>query len=217
MKIILLGCPGAGKGTQAYFLTQKYHIPLIATGDMLRAVIKAGTPLGIKAKENIERGALVPDDIIIDLVKERIAWKDCVNGYLLDGFPRTIPQAQALQNANVYVNVVIEIFVPDDEIVQRLSGRWLHVGSGRVYHEMYNPPKVAGVDDITHEKLIQRPDDNKETVLERLKIYHEKTEPLIAYYQSLANSHQLHSPRYFRINGVGTVEEIHNRIIKALS
>lgn len=217
MKIILLGCPGAGKGTQATFLTQKYQIPLIATGDMLRVAVKAGTPLGVSAKRIMESGALVPDDIIIDLVKERIARQDCANGYLLDGFPRTIPQAQALQRARVHIDVVIEIYVPDDEIVKRLSGRWLHAESGRVYHELYNPPRLKGIDDVTGEQLVQRADDKKETILERLKVYHEKTEPLVAHYKSLLESHQLDSPRYFRIEGIGTVEEIYARIVEALS
>jgi adenylate kinase len=213
MKIILLGAPGAGKGTQANFISQQYKIPLIATGDMLRAAVAAETPLGLKAKTIMNNGGLVPDNIIIEIVKERITRFDCAKGFLLDGFPRTIPQAQALHDAGVNVDYVIEIVVPDHEIIKRLSGRWTHSASGRVYHEIYNPPKIAGLDDITGESLIQRSDDKEETVSERLKVYHERTAPVVAYYRKLSG---LHQTKCLNIDGVGKVEEVQKRIIKAI-
>lgn len=221
MKIILLGCPGAGKGTQAKFLCEYYKIPLISTGDMLRAAVKASTPLGIAAKKIMDKGELVSDEIIIGLVKERIAQADCKNGYLLDGFPRTIPQAIALEKEGIIIDYIIEIHVADDEIVKRLGGRWVHQNSGRTYHEIFNPPKVAGTDDITNEALIQRNDDKKATVLERLRVYHEKTEPLISHYKKIADlkattDSTKSSTIFLRIDGIGTVEEVHARVIKAL-
>lgn len=212
MKIILLGCPGAGKGTQAAFLCDYYKIPLISTGEMLRAAVKAKTSLGIAAKEIMDKGELVSDEIIIALVKERIVKDDCQNGYLLDGFPRTIPQAVALEKEGIHIDYIIEIHVSDAEIVKRLGGRWVHHASGRVYHEIYNPPKNQGFDDVTKEPLMQRDDDKKTTVLERLKVYHEKTEPLIAHYQKSTNA-----TKFLRIEGIGSVEDVHARIVKALA
>jgi adenylate kinase len=211
MKIILLGTPGAGKGTQAGFIAKKHHIPLISTGDMLRAAIRAGTPLGQMAQKIMEKGDLVSDEVIISLVKERVSRDDCRDGYLLDGYPRTISQALALQKENVHIDHVIEIYVPDHEVVKRLGGRWSHIDSGRVYHEIHNPPQKAGLDDITNEPLVQRDDDKKETILERLRVYHEKTEPLVEHY---ATSKQ--GPHYVRVDGIGSVEEIHRRILSAL-
>lgn len=215
MRIILLGSPGAGKGTQAHKLVEKYNIPQISTGDMLRAAVKAKTPLGQKVQAVMDSGALVSDAIIIDLVQERIAKPDCANGFLLDGFPRTIAQAQALSEAEIAIDQVIEIAVADEEIVKRLSGRRVHPASGRVYHTEYNPPKVAGVDDLTGEPLIQREDDKAETVLKRLAHYHDMTSPLVAYYQDLASKST--SLQFHRVDGVQPVETIAAEIAQLLS
>jgi adenylate kinase len=216
MRLILLGGPGAGKGTQASFIKEKFGIPQISTGDMLRAAVKAGTPLGIAAKKVMDSGALVSDDIIIGLVKERIKETDCAKGFLFDGFPRTIPQADAMKAAGVDLDYVVEIAVDDSEIVERMSGRRSHQPSGRTYHVKFNPPKVAGKDDVTGEDLIQREDDKEETVKKRLDVYHEQTEPLIAYYGDWAKSGAANAPKYVRIPGVGKVEEIRDRIFAAL-
>jgi adenylate kinase len=215
MRIILLGAPGAGKGTQAQFITQKFGIPQISTGDMLRAAVKAGTPLGLAAKKVMDAGQLVSDDIIIGLVKERITQADCKNGFLFDGFPRTIPQAEAMQAAGVDIDHVLEINVADEEIVKRLSGRRVHPGSGRVYHVVYNPPKVAGKDDVTGEDLVQRDDDKEETVRKRLEVYHSQTAPLVNFYQTLAGSGKA-ATRYSRVEGVGSVDSITGAITAAL-
>ena len=214
MRLILLGAPGAGKGTQAAFICQKYGIPQISTGDMLRAAIKNETPLGLQVKDVMASGGLVSDDIIIALVKERIAQPDCKNGFLFDGFPRTIPQAQAMVDAGVDLDCVLEIDVKDEEIIQRLSGRRVHQGSGRVYHVVYNPPKKAGVDDVTGEPLIQREDDKEETVRKRLAVYHEQTEPLVGFYKNLKVAN---APKYLYVPGVGSVEQIRDAVFKALS
>jgi adenylate kinase len=216
MRLILLGGPGAGKGTQAGFIKEKFGIPQISTGDMLRAAVKAGTPLGIAAKKVMDSGALVSDDIIIGLVKERIKEADCAKGFLFDGFPRTIPQADAMKAAGVDLDYVVEIAVDDSEIIERMSGRRVHVASGRTYHVKFNPPKVAGHDDLTGEELIQRDDDREETVKKRLAVYHEQTEPLIAYYGDWAKSGTAGAPRYVRIEGVGRMEEIRDRIFAKL-
>ncbi|WP_277962803.1 adenylate kinase [Pseudomonas sp. RIT-To-2] len=215
MRVILLGAPGAGKGTQAKFITEKFGIPQISTGDMLRAAVKAGTELGIKAKSVMDAGGLVSDDLIIALVKERIAQADCAKGFLFDGFPRTIPQAEALVSAGVALDHVVEIAVKDEEIVQRIAGRRVHEGSGRVYHIVYNPPKVAGKDDETGEDLVQRKDDTEETVRHRLAVYHEQTEPLVAFYQKLAAAQG--KPIYNHIEGVGSVDAITAKVLAALS
>lgn len=215
MKIILLGAPGVGKGTQAQFITEKYEIPQISTGDMLREAVKAGTELGKKVKSVMDSGALVTDDIIIDLVKERITQPDCRNGFLFDGFPRTIPQAQALLDENIRIDCVIEIKVPDDEIITRLGGRRVHPDSGRVYHVVYNPPKVEGKDDVTGEPLIQRDDDKEDTVKERLNVYKRQTEPLVEFYSSLAADENI-DLAYHAVEGSGTTDEIKNRILKIL-
>lgn len=217
MRIILLGAPGAGKGTQAQFIKDKYNIPQISTGDMLRAAVKAGTPLGKQAKEVMDAGKLVSDDIIIGLVKERVAQSDCENGYLLDGFPRTIPQADAMKENGIDVDFVVEIDVDDAEIVKRMSGRRVHPGSGRTYHVVFNPPKVEGKDDETGEDLIQRPDDSEETVKDRLSVYHSQTKPLVEYYSSWANSGSDGAPNYVTVAGVGSLDDIKNAILKALS
>lgn len=217
MKLILLGAPGAGKGTQAQFICEKYGIPQISTGDMLRAAVKAGTPLGIEAKKVMDSGALVSDSIIIGLVKERIAQPDCKNGFLFDGFPRTIPQADAMKDAGVKLDYVLEIDVPDELIVERMSGRLTHPSSGRTYHKVYNPPKVAGKDDVTGEDLVQRDDDKEETVRKRLDVYHEQTEPLLAYYGNWAKNDPENAPQYRKVNGVGSVEEITEQVIRALA
>ena len=217
MRLILLGGPGAGKGTQASFIKGKYGIPQISTGDMLRAAVKAGSPMGIAAKKVMDSGALVSDDIIIGLVKERIRESDCAKGFLFDGFPRTIPQADAMKAAGVVIDVVVEIAVDDNAIVERMSGRRTHPGSGRTYHVKFNPPKVAGKDDVTGEDLIQRDDDKEETVKNRLAVYHEQTKPLVAYYGDWAASGVGGAPRYVRIAGVGKVEEIRDRIFAALA
>lgn len=217
MKLILLGAPGAGKGTQANFIHEKFGIPQISTGDMLRAAVKAGTPLGHAAKKIMDAGGLVSDDIIINLVKERIKDKDCANGYLLDGFPRTIPQAEAMKQAGVQIDFVIEIDVADSEIIQRMSGRRVHPASGRTYHIVFNPPKVAGKDDITGEELVQRPDDAEETVRKRLDVYHSQTKPLVAYYTGWAGSGDTSAPKCVNIQGVGSVDDIRNKIFAVLS
>ncbi|HLS98918.1 MAG: adenylate kinase [Porticoccaceae bacterium] len=216
MNIILLGPPGAGKGTQAKFITEKYAIPQISTGDMLRAAVKAGTELGKKAQGIMAAGGLVSDDIIIGLVKERIQQPDCVNGFLFDGFPRTIPQAQALIDAGVRIDKVIEIDVADEEIVARLSGRRVHESSGRVYHIAHNPPKVANTDDLTGEPLVQREDDREETVRKRLSVYHEQTKPLVEFYRDYARRDPENAPRYAAISGVGALADVESRLVGAL-
>ena len=216
MRLILLGGPGAGKGTQAGFITQRYNIPQISTGDMLRAAVKAGTPLGKEAKKVMDKGGLVSDDIIVGLVKERIQQDDCQKGFLFDGFPRTIPQAESVADALADIDNVVEIVVPDELIVERMSGRRVHMSSGRTYNVKYNPPKVANKDDVTGEPLVQRDDDKEATVKKRLKIYHEQTEPLVSYYAEWAASGDEHAPHLHRIDGVGTVEEVRDRIFKAL-
>ena len=217
MRLILLGAPGAGKGTQATFICQRFGIPQISTGDMLRAAVKAGTPLGVAAKKVMDSGGLVSDDIIIGLVEERIAQPDCAKGFLFDGFPRTIPQADAMKNAGVKLDVVLEIDVPDSAIVERMSGRRVHVASGRTYHLEFNPPKVAGQDDATGEPLIQRDDDKEETVKKRLAVYQAQTRPLVDYYAGWAASGDPQAPRYRRIDGSGSVEEICSRALAALA
>ncbi|WP_345986751.1 adenylate kinase [Sulfurimonas sp. HSL-1656] len=214
MKIILLGAPGAGKGTQAQFLTKAFDIPQISTGDMLRAAIKAGTELGKLAKSFMDAGKLVTDEIIIGLVKERIAEDDCKNGFLLDGFPRTIAQADALKEAGVAIDAVIEIDVPDSEIVSRMSGRRAHLASGRTYHVIFNPPKVEGKDDITGEDLVQRDDDKEEVVLDRLRVYHEQTAPLIGYYTAEAENNS--AVKYIRIDGTQPIDTVQTTILSAL-
>jgi adenylate kinase len=213
MRVILLGAPGAGKGTQAQFITEKFGIPQISTGDMLRAAVKAGTELGLQAKGIMDSGGLVSDDIIIGLVKERIGEPDCASGFLFDGFPRTIPQAEAMVEAGVVIDHVVEIAVEDDEIVARLSGRRVHPGSGRVYHLQHNPPQQDGVDDETGEPLVQRDDDLEETVRKRLEIYHAQTSPLIDFYQNMAGED---APAYHRIEGLGSVEEIKQRVFDSI-
>ena len=216
MRLMLLGGPGAGKGTQATFIKEKFGIPQISTGDMLRAAVKAGTPLGLAAKKVMDTGGLVSDDIIIGLVKERIREPDCAKGFLFDGFPRTIPQADAMKAAGVKLDYVVEIAVDDAEIIERMSGRRAHLPSGRTYHIKFNPPKVAGKDDVTGEDLVQRDDDKEETVKKRLEVYHAQTKPLLAYYNDWAASGDPQAPRYVRIPGVGKVEEIRDRIFAAL-
>ena len=216
MRLILLGGPGAGKGTQANFVNEHYQIPQISTGDMLRAAVKAGTDLGKKAKEFMDSGGLVPDDVIIGLVKERIKEPDCENGFLFDGFPRTIPQADAMKEAGVPIEAVVDINVPDDEIIKRMSGRRVHLASGRTYHVVFNPPKEEGKDDVTGEALIQRDDDKEETVRKRLDVYHAQTEPLIDYYKNWQSSGEPGAPKYLRIEGVGKVEEIRDQVFAAL-
>ncbi|MES2260789.1 MAG: adenylate kinase [Pseudomonadota bacterium] len=217
MRLILLGAPGAGKGTQANFIKEKYNIPQISTGDMLRAAIKAGTEMGLAAKKVMDAGQLVSDDIIIGLVKERLTQADCANGYLFDGFPRTIAQADALKDAGVKVDYVLEIAVPDESIVERMDGRRSHPASGRVYHVKFNPPKVEGKDDVTGEDLVQRDDDKAETVKKRLDVYHNQTEVLLTYYHQWADSGDAVAPKYRRIEGVGAVEEIRDNAFAALS
>ena len=212
MRLILLGAPGAGKGTQAQYLTEKYNIPQISTGDMLRAAVKAQSPLGVEAKKVMDDGGLVSDDIIIGLVKERIKEADCENGFLFDGFPRTIPQAQALIDNNVQIDSVVEINVDDSEIISRMSGRRVHESSGRTYHVQYNPPKVEGKDDVTGDQLVQRADDQEETVKKRLDVYHSQTKPLVDFYQNLTDS----SVRYVKVEGVGAVTDIRDSVFLAL-
>ena len=216
MRLILLGAPGAGKGTQATFICRRLGIPQISTGDMLRAAVKAGTPLGVAAKKVMDAGGLVGDDIIIGLVKERIVRPDCANGFLFDGFPRTIPQADAMKTAGVKLDLVLEIDVPDDAIVERMSGRRAHLPSGRTYHLKFNPPKVDGKDDVTGEPLIQRDDDKVETVKKRLQVYQSQTRPLVDYYAKWAASGDAQAPRCARINGSGSVDEIAARVTGAL-
>ncbi|MDR5897484.1 adenylate kinase [Halomonas vilamensis] len=217
MRLILLGAPGAGKGTQAQFICEQYNIPQISTGDMLRTAIKEGSELGLKVKEIMNTGGLVSDDIIIDLVKERISQPDCDNGFLFDGFPRTIPQADAMKEAGVKLDHVLEIAVPDEEIVNRLAGRRVHPASGRVYHVEYNPPKEPGKDDVTGESLIQRDDDQESTVRNRLAVYHEQTAPLVDYYQQWAKEDPEAAPKYHRVEGVGNVDDITRQVKEALS
>jgi adenylate kinase len=216
MRLILLGGPGAGKGTQAGYIKEKFGIPQISTGDMLRAHVKNGTELGVAAKKIMDSGALVSDDIIIGMVKQRITEADCANGFLFDGFPRTIPQADAMKTAGIKLDYVVEIAVDDAEIIERMSGRRVHPASGRTYHVKFNPPKVAGKDDLTGEDLIQRDDDKEETVKKRLDVYHEQTEPLVNYYGSWAASSMVNAPAYLKIPGVGKVEDIRDAIFKAL-
>jgi len=216
MRLILLGGPGAGKGTQANYIKEKYGIPQISTGDMLRAQIKAGSELGMKAKAIMDAGGLVSDDIIIGMVKARLTEADCQNGYLFDGFPRTIPQAEAMKAAGVPIDYVVEIDVADEEIVKRMSGCRVHVASGRTYHVVFNPPKVAGKDDVTGEDLIQRDDDQEETVKKRLDVYHAQTEPLVKYYGDWGKSGEAGAPKYVKVAGVGKVEGIRDAIFAAL-
>ncbi|MET0311704.1 MAG: adenylate kinase [Burkholderiaceae bacterium] len=217
MKLILLGAPGAGKGTQAAFICKKYGIPQISTGDMLRAAVKAGTPLGLEAKAVMDAGALVSDDLIINLVKERIAQPDCAQGFLFDGFPRTIPQADAMKAAGVKLDYVLEIDVPFEAIIERMSGRRSHPASGRIYHVKFNPPKVEGKDDATGEPLIQREDDKEETVRKRLDVYSAQTRPLVDYYSNWAKADPSNAPKYRAIGGTGSVEEITKRALEALA
>jgi adenylate kinase len=216
MKLILLGAPGAGKGTQAAFISKKFGIPQISTGDMLRAAVKAGTPLGIEAKKIMDAGGLVRDDLIIGLVKERLKEADCQSGYMFDGFPRTIPQADAMKEAGVAIDFVLEIDVPDGEIVGRMSGRRAHLASGRTYHVKFNPPKVEGKDDVTGEPLIQRDDDREETVLKRLDVYHQQTEALVGYYGKWAASGAAGAPKYRKVSGMGKVEDVRDSAFAAL-
>jgi adenylate kinase len=217
MRLILLGPPGAGKGTQAAFIKERFGIPQISTGDMLRAAVKAGTPLGAAAKKVMDAGRLVSDDIIIGLVEDRLREPDCANGYLFDGFPRTIPQAEAMKDAGVGLDYVLEIDVPDEEIVLRMSGRRVHLASGRTYHVRFNPPKVAGRDDVTGEALIQRDDDREDTVKKRLEVYHSQTQALVDYYSKWAATGDARAPRYRKISGLGPVEEIKARAFAALA
>ncbi|QBE62553.1 adenylate kinase [Pseudoduganella lutea] len=217
MRLILLGPPGAGKGTQANFIKEKYNIPQISTGDMLRAAIKAGSEMGLAAKKVMDAGQLVSDDIIIGLVKDRLKEADCANGYLFDGFPRTIAQADAMKDAGVKIDYVLEIDVPDEQIIERMDGRRCHPGSGRVYHVKFNPPKVEGQDDITGEPLVQRDDDKAETVKKRLDVYHTQTEVLLGYYNEWAKSGAAEAPKYRKIEGVGAVDQIRDRAFNALA
>jgi adenylate kinase len=217
MRLILLGPPGAGKGTQAAFIRGRFRIPQISTGDMLRAAVKASTPLGTAAKKVMDAGQLVSDDIIIGLVKERLRQQDCAGGYLFDGFPRTIPQAESMKAASVLIDYVLEIDVPDDEIITRMSGRRVHAASGRIYHVKFNPPKVEGRDDQTREPLIQLDDDREETVKKRLEVYRVQTQPLVEYYRRWAASGDARAPKYRRISGVGALEEVKARALAALT
>ncbi|MDR2165644.1 MAG: adenylate kinase [Zoogloeaceae bacterium] len=215
MRLILLGAPGAGKGTQAKFITERYGIPQISTGDMLRAQVKAKTPLGLEARKHMDAGGLVPDAIIIDMARERLEEDDCRNGYLLDGFPRTIPQAEALNAAGVTIDLVLEVDVPDDDIVERMAGRRVHPASGRIYHVKFNPPRIVGKDDMTGEDLVQREDDREEIVKKRLAVYHAQTEPLVAFYRNRARQ-DARAPRVRKVAGVGSVETITARVFEAL-
>ena len=217
MRLILLGAPGAGKGTQAAFICQQYGIPQISTGDMLRAAVKAGTPLGLQAKSVMESGGLVSDDLIINLVKERIAQPDCANGFLFDGFPRTIPQAEAMKAAGVKLDYVLEIDVPFEAIIERMSGRRSHPASGRTYHVKFNPPKAEGVDDVTGEPLVQRDDDKEDTVKKRLDVYTQQTRPLVDYYSQWAAKEPAAAPKYRKISGTGSVDDITARALQALA
>jgi len=217
MRLILLGAPGAGKGTQATYIKERFNIPQISTGDMLRAAVKAGTPLGLAAKQVMDSGGLVSDDIIIGLVKDRLKEPDCANGYLFDGFPRTVPQADAMKEAGVAIDYVLEIDVPDQAIIERMSGRRVHPASGRTYHIKFNPPKVEGKDDATGEDLVQRPDDAEETVKKRLTVYHDQTKILVSYYNNWAQSGEPGAPKYRRIEGVGPVESIRDNAFAALA
>ena len=217
MRLILLGAPGAGKGTQAAFICQQYGIPQISTGDMLRAAVKAGTPLGLQAKSVMESGGLVSDDLIINLVKERMAQPDCANGFLFDGFPRTIPQAEAMKAAGVKLDYVLEIDVPFDAIIERMSGRRSHPASGRTYHVKFNPPKAEGVDDVTGEPLVQRDDDKEDTVKKRLDVYTQQTRPLVDYYSQWAAKEPAAAPKYRKISGTGSVDDITARALQALA
>ncbi len=216
MRLILLGAPGAGKGTQAQFICEKYGIPQISTGDMLRAAVKAGTELGVMAKQIMDEGGLVSDELIINLVKERIEEDDCANGFLFDGFPRTIPQAEALKDSGVPIDAVVEIDVADEEIIKRMSGRRVHPGSGRTYHLVFNAPKVEGKDDVTGEDLVQRPDDQEDTVRQRLDIYHQQTAPLVDFYKGLLAAEEAGAPAYHYVAGVGSVDDIKNAVFAAL-
>ncbi len=216
MRIILLGAPGAGKGTQATFIKEKFNIPQISTGDMLRAAVKAGTPLGLEAKSFMDSGGLVPDAVIIGLVSERIKDADCQAGFLFDGFPRTIPQAEAMKNAGVGIDYVVEIDVPDAAIVERMSGRRSHPASGRTYHIKFNPPKVAGKDDVSGEDLVQREDDKEEVVKNRLDVYHSQTKPLVNYYSTWANSGEAGAPKHVKVNGLGDMNKIKEEIFASL-
>ena len=216
MRVILLGAPGAGKGTQATFIKEQFNIPQISTGDMLRAAVKAGTQLGLEAKRYMDSGGLVPDDVIIGLVKERIKDADCQQGFLFDGFPRTIPQAEAMKQAGVNIDHVVEIDVPDEAIIERMSGRRTHLPSGRTYHVVFNPPKVAGKDDVTGEDLVQRDDDKEETVAKRLEVYHSQTKPLVDYYSGWAAAGGENAPKYVKIPGLGEVTNIRNQVLQAL-
>jgi adenylate kinase len=216
MRLILLGAPGAGKGTQANYIKEKFNIPQISTGDMLRTAVKAGTPLGIAAKKVMDSGGLVSDEIIINLVKERIKEADCANGFLFDGFPRTIPQAQAMKNADIKIDYVVEIDVADKEIINRMSGRRVHLASGRTYHVAFNPPKVPGKDDITGEDLVQRPDDVEDTVVKRLNVYHDQTKPLVEYYTAWAKSGAANAPKVVHVPGVGNLDVIRDQIFRTL-
>ena len=217
MRLILLGAPGAGKGTQAAFIVEKFGIPQISTGDMLRAAVKAGTPLGVEAKKHMDSGGLVPDDVIIGLVQERIKQPDCAKGFLFDGFPRTIPQAEAMKTAGVMLDHVIEIDVEDAEIIKRMSGRRVHLASGRTYHVVFNPPKVAGKDDATGEDLVQRADDSEDVVRKRLEVYHSQTRPLVDYYLAWAKGAAAGAPKYVRVPGVGSVEQIRDKVFASLT
>lgn len=217
MRVILLGAPGAGKGTQATYIKEKFNIPQISTGDMLRAAVKAGSPLGIAAKSIMDAGGLVSDEIIINLVKERIKDADCADGFLFDGFPRTIPQAQAMKDAGIPIDYVVEIDVADSEIINRMSGRRVHPASGRTYHTIFNPPKVAGKDDVTGEDLVQRPDDVEDTVIKRLGVYHDQTKPLVDYYTAWAKFDPTHAPKSVKVAGIGNVDDICANIFTALT
>lgn len=216
MRLILLGAPGAGKGTQAQYVTEKYGIPQISTGDMLRAAVKAGTPLGLEAKKVMDSGGLVSDEIILGLIAERLQQPDCAKGFLFDGFPRTIPQAEALKAQGISLDFVVEVDVPDAEIIKRMSGRRVHPSSGRTYHVVFNPPKVEGKDDVTGEDLIQREDDNEVTVRKRLDVYHSQTKPLVEFYSRWAATGDAAAPKYAKVAGIGSVEEIRDKVFEAL-